>query len=609
MNEDYENDNKMDLKVWRKIFKIVFKDKKLLVFLLISIIITVFAEIVYPLINSKAIELFFDKDSTYEKFPLFIGLYIGLSILIGISTFCFLKSASKVENETSYDLRKQAYEKLQILPYSYYDKTATGWIMARMTSDSRKLSNIISWGLVDMLWAILTMIFITIVLLIYNPLLSLIVIILVPVMLIISLKLRKKILKEYREVRKVNSLMTASYNDSFMGSKTTKTLVIEDSNYKEFNNLATRFKKSAMRAVFFSAMFGPILFLLTYTGVGATIVVGGNMVLGKIGMKITVDQLYLFISYTIKFFDPISSLTRILADFQQAQVSAERVVSLIDTVPEMQDSKEVEEKYGTILNPKEDNYEKLNGDIEFRNVSFKYNRGQQVLTDFNLNIKKGESVAFVGHTGSGKSTIVNLICRFYEPTKGQILIDNEDYKQRSISWLHSNIGYVLQSPQLFKGTIKDNIRYGKLDATMDEIIKASKIANCYDFIMELDDKFDFDVGEGGNRLSIGQKQLISFARAIVRDPQILVLDEATSSVDTETEYLIQDALKNVIKGRTSLVVAHRLSTIINSDKIIVLKDGKILEIGNHQALLNKKGYYYELYKTQFVKELEESSIK
>lgn len=307
------------------------------------------------------------------------------------------------------------------------------------------------------------------------------------------------------------------------------------------------------------------------------------------------------------FFDPIMQIARILANLQQAQASAERIIDLIETEPDIKDTDEVIEKYGTLLNPKRENWEPLIGDVEFKNVSFSYIQNEQVLKNFSLNIKAGTSVALVGATGSGKSTIVNLICRFYEPTSGEILIDGKNYKERSIGWLHENLGYVLQTPHLFNGTIMENIRYGRLNATDEEVVEAAKVVSADEFINDLDMKYETNVGEGGAKLSLGQRQLISFARAVLANPRILILDEATSSIDTKTEYTIQSVINELLKGRTSFIVAHRLSTIINADLILVIKDGEILEKGNHKELLKLKGEYYNLYKNQFINEQMEKT--
>ena len=499
---------------------------------------------------------------------------------------------------------------MQKLSFSYYDTTSSGWIMARMTSDARKLASIISWGIVDLLWGFMLMIGILIVSIVINWRLSLILIVLVPVFLILTMYFRKKILKEYRSVRKINSEITASFNESFMGSNTTKTLVLERQNEEEFENTITRMKKRSIRAAIFSSIFWPTILVLGYLGVAVIAIEGGKLVLSdNIKLIITTGTLYLFIDYAMRFFDPVMSIARIISDFQQAQASAERVISLIETEPDVKDSLEVIEKYGDLYHPKKENWEDLIGSIDFNNVSFKYKGTDKlVLENFNLQIKPGQMIAFVGETGSGKSTIINLISRFYEPTSGEILIDDKDYKQRSIGWLHSNIGYVLQTPHLFSGNILENVRYGRLDATDEEVKRACEIVNANEFIEKLPDGYLTDIGEGGNKLSIGQKQLLSFARAILSNPKILILDEATSSIDTENEKIIQNAIKTILKNRTSLVVAHRLSTIVDADLIIVLKEGKIIEQGQHLELLRQKGYYFNLYKNQFIQELEQSKI-
>ena len=610
-NEETEDDfEKIDLGVWKKIFKILIKDKKVIIQMIIAVILLAANDLVYPLLNKYALEHYFNENPDFSTKWLFIAAYAFIAIALGLTVWCFIRAASIVEENTTIEIRKQAFDKLQKLSFSYYDTTSSGWIMARMTSDARKLASIISWGIVDLLWGFMLMIGILIVSIVINWRLSLILIVLVPVFLILTMYFRKKILKEYRSVRKINSEITASFNESFMGSNTTKTLVLERQNEEEFENTITRMKKRSIRAAIFSSIFWPTILVLGYLGVSVIAIEGGKLVLSdNIKLIITTGTLYLFIDYAMRFFDPVMSIARIISDFQQAQASAERVISLIETEPDVKDSLEVIEKYGDLYHPKKENWEDLIGSIDFNNVSFKYKGTDKlVLENFNLQIKPGQMIAFVGETGSGKSTIINLISRFYEPTSGEILIDDKDYKQRSIGWLHSNIGYVLQTPHLFSGNILENVRYGRLDATDEEVKRACEIVNANEFIEKLPDGYLTDIGEGGNKLSIGQKQLLSFARAILSNPKILILDEATSSIDTENEKIIQNAIKTILKNRTSLVVAHRLSTIVDADLIIVLKEGKIIEQGQHLELLRQKGYYFNLYKNQFIQELEQSKI-
>jgi ATP-binding cassette subfamily B protein len=595
--EDFEYENSEHLitakEPWKKIIKTVLKNKKLVVGLIFSVVFSVILDIGYPLLNSYAIETYFNgtDPNRFNTVGWFVAMYIIGAVLFGVSIWAFLFFASKLEVVVSYDLRKEAYLNLQKLSFSYFDQTAQGWIMARLTSDARKLSEILSWGMVDFVWALLSMFGILGILLAYNAKLALVVICVLPIVLVIVILIRMKILKAYREARAYNSKITAAYNEGFMGAKATKSLVIEEKNSKEFHKKAYDYKKASLRAVLFSSLFGPFVFIMCYFTVGATLYVGTVL-------TVSIPVLYLFVDYAIRFFEPVMSISHVIGDFQQAQASAERIISLIDQESEIIDTPEVIEKYGTIMEPKYENFEPLIGDVEFKNVTFKYNKGETVLKNFNLHIPAGSNVALVGHTGSGKSTIVNLICRFYEPTSGNILIDGKDYKERSITWLHSNLGYVLQTPQLFTGTILENVRYGKLDATDEECINALKLVAADEFIQKLPDGYNSSVGESGNKLSLGEKQLISFARAIIANPSILVLDEATSSIDTKTESMIQNAIDVVLKGRTSFMIAHRLSTVVNCDLILVMRDGEVVESGKHHELLEKKGYYFELYKNQ-----------
>lgn len=613
MMEDQElySAEHFDLETWKRILKIIVKDKKSLVLMLLAVIVMTCIDIGYPLLNKYALETFFSETPIFDSVPFFIILYSLIALSMGVSVWAFIRAAAKVEERTTFEIRMQAFKNLQQLSFSYFDNTPTGWVMARMTSDARRLANIISWGLVDFLWGFLLMIGILIISFFINWRLALIMTALLPIFIVIAILYRKKILKEHREVRKINSHITASYNESFMAANTTKTLVLEDDNAQEFNDLAEKYKRRAIRAAFFSSLFWPTILFLGYIGVAIVTYVGGKMVLNDpLGILFTTGTLYLFVDYAIKFFDPVMIVARVLTDLQQAQASAERVISLIETPSDIVDTPEVVEKYGTLFEHKKENWEPIEGAITFDNVSFRYkNTDNNVLTNFNLEIKAGQMVAFVGETGSGKSTIVNLISRFYEPTEGRILIDGKDYRERSISWLHANLGYVLQTPQLFSTTIKENIRYGKLDATDEEVIAAAKLANAHNFILEQENGYDTYIGEGGNKLSTGQKQLISFARAVIANPRILVLDEATSSIDTENEKTILEAMQTVLKGRTSLVVAHRLSTIVNADKIVVLRNGVVVEEGTHRELLNAKGYYFELYRNQFMQELEQKLIQ
>ena len=617
MNDELEYEelddkpSKLSSSVWKKIIKLVLKRKKHIIIMIISVIMLAALDVLTPLLNAEVIKVFFSENPDFSKKWIYIGLYVLGALLYMVTIYLFLRQAGHVEVEVGYEIRKEAFEKLQELPFSYYDKTPSGWIMARLTSDSRKLSEIISWGMVDLFWAVFTMLGVLVMIYITNWKLALIITFITPIMFVVCVFFTKTILKAYRSVRKTNSKITASFNESILGAKTTKTLCLEDSRYNEFKTLTHTMKKDSLKAIFRSSLFWPIVLAMGYVGVGLTLGIGSGGILGYIaGISITVEVLYLFINYTTLFFDPVMAIARVLSDLQQAQASAERIIDLIETkVDNIYDTEEVKSIYGTILSPKRENWEDLEGNVEFKDVTFSYTQKEVVLKNFNLKVNKGEVVALVGTTGAGKSTIINLLCRFYEPTSGEIYIDNKNYKERSINHLHENIGYVLQTPHLFNGTIKENIAYGKLDASMDEIIDAAKKAQAHEFITSLKDGYDTLVGEGGSKLSLGQRQLISFARAIIKNPKILILDEATSSIDTETEKLIQGVMNNFMKGRTTFIVAHRLSTIIDADKILVIKDGEIKESGTHKELLIQEGIYYNLYKKQFIKEQMDNSIK
>lgn len=594
----------LDVRLWKKLLRYAKPHRKLM-FKLCGVMIGVGAiEATFPMLTKYAIDNFIAKNS-YNGIEKFAAIYLALICAQVINVWCLIAFAGKIETNICYDIRKDGFKHLQELSFSYFDKTPVGWIMARMTSDIQRLSDTLAWGLVDMVWGITMMTFIVIYMFYLNWKLALITLVVIPPLAVISVYFQKKILKAYREVRKTNSRITGAFNEGIMGAKTTKTLVSEEKNLGEFKNLTSFMYKSSVTAAILSSVYTPIVMALGSIGTALALTFGGRDVIGHI---IGYGTLAAFISYSIQFFEPVRELARVFAEMLSAQASAERVISMIDTEADIKDKPSVIEKFGDVFNPRKENWPKVVGNISFKNVSFEYKDGEKVLDSFNIDIKAGESIALVGETGSGKSTIVNLACRFYEPTSGEILIDGIDYRERSILWLQSQLGYVLQTPHLFNGTISENIRYGRLDATKEEIIIASKMVNAHDFIIQLEKGYDTEVGEGGNRLSTGQKQLISLARAILADPKIFVLDEATSSVDTETEMMIQNAVNKLLKGRTSFIIAHRLSTIRSADRILVIHNGKLVEEGNHKTLLSKKGYYYKLYTNQFMEEQESALL-
>ena len=600
VNKEKEFDKKIDFKLWKKLFQYMKPYKKQLLLVAITMIGVAVIDAIFPLMTKKAIDSFIIPQTT-EGIWKFGLIYALLVVMQTFNVWFFISLAGKIEMGLAYDIRKVGFKKLQELSFSYYDQTQIGWMMARMTSDIRRLSEVVSWGLVDMAWGLTMMGVFIVVMLYFNWKLTLITLSVLPILIIVSIYFQKKILNSYRNVRKINSRITGLFNEGITGARTTKTLVREDENLREFQEVTGGMRYSSVRAAIFASIFLPIVLTLGSIGTGLALWFGGESVLSE---AISYGTLVLFLSYTAQFFEPVRELARIFAELQAAQASAERVLSMIETEPDIKDSKESIEKYGDVFNPKKENWPEMKGGISFKNVSFKYKGGEKILENFNLDIKAGETIALVGETGSGKSTIVNLACRFYEPTEGEILIDGVDYRDRSLSWLQGNLGYVLQSPHLFSGTIKDNIRYGNLEATEMDIIKAAKLVNAHNFIIRQEKGYDTEVGEGGGKLSTGEKQLISFARAVVANPRIFVLDEATSSIDTETEKKIQDAIQKVLVGRTSFIIAHRLSTIVSSDRILVIRNGKVIEEGNHRQLIKLRGYYYKLYTNQFMEEKE-----
>lgn len=599
--KEQEYNNKFNLKLWKKILHYAKPFKKLIVILGIVMISVAGIDALIPLMTKYAIDNFITQGNLKGLIPFSI-FYLVVIIIQVINVWLLINVAGKIEIGISYNIRDKGFKHLQELSFSYFDTTPVGWIMARMTSDIQRLSDTIAWGLVDMVWGLTMMMAIVGILFYLNWQLALITLSVIPALIIVSMYFQKRILKSHRQVRKINSRITGAFNEGIMGAKTTKTLVREEENLSEFKDITGQMKYHSVRAAIFSSLYQPVVLVIGSIGTGLALWFGGKSVLLE---TISYGTLVAFISYTVQFFEPIRELARIFSEVQSAQASAERVLSMIDTELEIEDTKEVVEEYGDVFNPKKENWVDIEGNITFKNVSFSYKTGEKILEDFNLEVNKGETIALVGETGSGKSTIINLACRFYEPTKGEILIDGVDYRKRSLLWLQSNLGYVLQSPQLFSGTIKENILYGNLDASDLDIIRAAKLVNAHDFIKNMEKGYDTEVGEGGSKLSTGEKQLISFARAVLANPKIFVLDEATSSIDTEAEKIIQDAIGKVLKGRTSFIIAHRLSTIKSADKILVIKNGKIVEQGNHKDLLKLRGYYYRLYTNQF-KESQEA---
>lgn len=483
-----------------------------------------------------------------------------------------------------YDLRRKMFDHLQELSFSYFDRKPVGWIMARVTSDSGRIAELITWGLLDTTWGALSIVTAAYFMFVIHWKLALIVLAVVPILLVVAAQFRKRILAEFRRARRLNSKITAAYNENIAGVRVVKALCREEENLREFEHLTEAMYRSSYRAAWLSALFLPAVQMVSAIAIAAVVWYGGNQY-HLAGM--TIGGIQAFISYVTFMLWPVQDLARVYAEMQHAVASAERVFSLLDAVPEVRDLPGAVDP-GT-----------LRGDIEFDHVDFYYEEGQPVLKDFSLHVRAGETIALVGPTGGGKTTIVNLLCRFYEPKRGSIRIGGRDYREFSLQAIQSRLGVVLQTPHLFSGTVRENIRYGRLDATDEEVEEAARLAGAHDFIITLEKGYDQEVGEGGNLLSVGQKQLVSLARAILARPEIFIMDEATSSVDTLTEALIQRGMERLMEGRTSFIIAHRLSTIRRADRIVVIEDGRIVEMGSHAELMRARGRYYELYTRQF----------
>ena len=518
------------------------------------------------------------------RIGLYGAFYAGLILLLAFMVWLFIVMAGVTATGVAYDLRRLAFGRLQQLSFSFYDHRPVGWLMARVTTDCDRISSVLPWTLLDAVWGSFLLSGITAMMLWMNWKLALIILSIVPPLSIATAIYQRWLIHTQRLARKTNSKITAGFNEGIAGVRTTKAFVREEENLREFQTLTTEMFDYSLRNSLQAAVYLPIVMSLGAAGVGLALWRGGLLAFTG---NLALGDLFVFMQYAGLFHIPIQEMAQRFTGLQAAQASAERLQSLLDTEPEIRDGR-----------VSDDPRERIR-EIVFDNVSFEYKQGGPVLTDVNIRIGRGESVALVGETGSGKSTIVKLLCRFYEPTQGRILIDGVDYRNLRLHWLQSSLGMVLQEPHLFSGTIRENIRYGRLDATDDEVESVARQVGAAAFIDSLPARYDTEVGESGNRLSTGQKQLITLARALLADPQILVLDEATSSVDTETERGIQKGIDVVLKGRISVIIAHRLSTIRAADRILVIDHGRILEEGKHAELLAKRGPYAHLYEEQF----------
>lgn len=611
--------SKLNFKVWLKIGKYALKQYKLLILCLIMTLFVSFYDSSFiPLMNASAIKAseLMNGNNTTSIFDLVIEttfifnikasltylqymiLFIVMILVRSVAIFVLFYFQNIISMRIMVDLRRDSFRKLQELPFSYFDKNSSGWLIARMQNDTSSIGDLISWDVNAIIWALFDLTFTFITMFSINWLYSLVVLASLPIVIIVVPLFEKEVLLRHRKARNAYSYYVGYLAETIDGAKTIKTLSSIDTVKKEADEITTDIKKKRFRAHMINGYVQPILSTLSSLTIALIIFLGLKSV-GSMDKASLVSTIILFVGFVSSIYNPLQNLSEVFSEIMAGQAGAEKLMQLIEEKVTIVDTPEVIAKYGTILNPKKENYINLDGDIEFSHVSFSYNEGVEIIHDLNLKIDKGTSLAIVGETGSGKTTTVNLLCRFYEPSKGHVYINNIDYKDIGLGCLRSSIGYVQQNPYVFSGTFLDNIVYGRLDATLEDARNACKIVGIDEYIMSTPNGYNTYLPTGGGSLSQGQKQLISFARAILKNPAILILDEATSNIDPLTEVKLQEALMNITKGRTSIVIAHRLSTIVSSDRIIVFDKGKIVEDGNHETLLSRNGIYKKLYNDQF----------
>ncbi len=560
-------------------------------------------DLALPMLQRYALNHYI-ANKTLDTLPFYLVLYVLIILFGAVMNYISASGAMSTEVRVNRDLRSAAFDHLQKLSFSYFNQNAVGYIHSRVMSDTGRIGSLVSWTLMDSVWHTSYLVGSVAVMLAINTRLALMVLLILPLIVLLFSLFQGRLIRANRQIRELNSKITGDFNEGITGAKTIKTLVIEERMGADFVADTAQMRRKGVHAARLRGLFALTMHLSSSLALAIVLWKGGYIAESEVG------TFSLFMSYAQGMMEPVRWIVDAISDVITTQVNIERLTRLLGTEPDVKDSDEVIALYGDSFNPRKENWEPIRGDIEFEDVSFRYPDGDEyVLEHFNLKIPFGSNIAIVGETGAGKSTLVNLVCRFFEPTEGRVLIDGRDVRERSQLWLHSAIGYVLQTPHLFSGTVRQNLLYGNPDATEEQIWEALKLVSAETVVRWMDKGLDSDVGEGGDLLSTGEKQLISFARAILANPRILVLDEATASVDTLTEQKIQNAIETVIRGRTSLVIAHRLSTVKNADLILVVQDGKIVEQGTHSQLLQAKGYYHRLYTRQYEDEATQGVLK
>ncbi|MDQ6418164.1 ABC transporter ATP-binding protein [Paenibacillus sp. LHD-117] len=571
----------------RRLYLYMKPYKRQLMPVIIMMVIGTLTRLTIPLLMLYAIDNILNAESgsrsAWELVAVAAGMLV-LYIVQWLSNTYRIKYTNIIGQSVIYDLRQHLFQHIQKLSFRFYDKRPAGSVLVRVTNDVNALQDLFTNGVVNLLMDCIQLLGIVIILLALNVKLGLAVMITVPVMFLVSSSLRKKIRFAWQTVRMKQSRINAHLNESIQGMKVTQSYVQEKDNMAFFDHMNSDNVKSWNKASALNQGFGPVIEVTSAIGTCILFWYGASLIEDK---AITVGLLVVFANYIGNFWEPINRLGQMYSQLLIAMASSERIFEFIDEEPTVAEA------------PRARLLPAIKGDVAFENLVFEYEPNRPALKNVSISVKAGQSIALVGHTGSGKSTIINLLCRFYDPVQGRVLIDGIDIRDVTIESLRSQVGIVLQDTFIFAGSIRDNIRYGRLDATDDEIVKASQAVHAHDFIMSLPDGYDTQVEERGNVLSMGQRQLLSFARALLADPKILILDEATASIDTETELKIQEALKTLLKGRTSFMIAHRLSTIRHADEIIVLDHGVIVEQGNHTELIAKRGVYNGLIEAQY----------
>ena len=579
-----------------RLFPWLRKYRRTLAMMIICGLLGTGVDLALPLLQRYALNHFI-ANRTLDTLPVYLALYLGIIFFGAFANYTAMHGAMRTEVQMNRDLRASAFDHLQRLSFSYFNQNAVGYIHSRVMSDTSRIGSLVSWTLMDSVWHTSYLIGSVLVMLVINVRLALMVMVILPLIVILYSLFQGKLIRANRQIRELNSKITGDFNEGITGAKTIKTLVIEEKMGRDFVADTAEMRSRGIQAARLRGMFAVTMHLASSLALAIVLWKGGYIAESEIG------TFSMFMTYAEGMMEPVRWIVDAISDVITTQVNIERLTRLLGTEPDVKDSEEIIAKYGDSFDPKRENWEPIRGDIEFEDVSFRYPDGDKyVLEHFSLKIPFGSNIAIVGETGAGKSTLVNLVCRFFEPTSGRVLIDGQDARERSQLWLHSAIGYVLQTPHLFSGTIRENLLYGNPKATEEQIWMALRLVSADEVVNRMDRGLDADVGEGGDLLSTGEKQLISFARAILANPRILVLDEATASVDTLTEQKIQSAIESVIAGRTSLVIAHRLSTVRNADLILVVNEGKIVEQGTHEELQRSRGYYYRLYTRQYEEE-------